>query len=338
MSDFKNISVKLLESGILLQWEASSYSGLLSIYASTEAVTLPEEKNQIACAPVIDGQYMWKQAEKEKHYYFWLVTEMGMSVQVAQRMLPTEGIVNFRDLGGYPTKDGRYTCWGRLFRSGAHDGVTENDISLLKQLHIKTVVDYRSVDEKGKCPDIKIEGIHYLELPVFADAGVTDVLNLDGIQSAADAKAMFQEMNRTLVHDAQAHRVYAAMLRTCLNPEQVPMVQHCTAGKDRVGVGVATILLLLGVPEDIVLDDYLLSNTSRVSIQKLEHVSGNATNSTQQEIFSALTMVQTEYLCAFMEEMKAVYGTIENYAIDALGITTKEITQLREIYLTNRSF
>lgn len=97
------------------------------------------------------------------------------------------------------------------------------------------------------------------------------------------------------------------------------MVQHCTAGKDRVGVGVAILLLLLGVDEETVLDDYLLSNDCRLSFHKLEQVSGACLSETQRETFAALTMAQFSYLSAFIETLKVAYGTAELICIGGFG-------------------
>lgn len=333
MRNLRNVSVKMIEMGILIRWDALSLVGLVSIYASTDAAALPEPERNIAQVPMMNGQFLWMPEDRMQRYYFWLLPDNGKPVQVAQRILPTEGIVNFRDLGGYPTLDGRFVRWGVLYRSGAHDCLTEKDCALLRQIGLRTVLDYRSAAEQQQCPDRQLEEIQYISLPILADAGVANILSLQAAGSAEEAQQMLQEINRRMVHDQQAQQGYAAMLRTCLQAETIPMVQHCTAGKDRVGVGVAILLLLLGVDEETVLDDYLLSNDCRLSFDKLEQVSGACLSETQRETFAALTMAQFSYLSAFIETLKVAYGTAERYALEALELTATELAQLRQMYL-----
>lgn len=333
MRDLRNVSVKTIEMGILIRWDALSLVGLVSIYVSTDATALPVPERKIAQVPMMNGQFLWTPEDRSRRYYFWLLPDNGKPVQVAQRILPTEGIVNFRDLGGYPTLDGRFVRWGLLYRSGAHNSLTEADRLLLKQIGLRTVVDYRSAAEQAQYPDRQLAEIQYLSLPVLDDASVTNVLHVDAIKDAVEAQQMLQEMNRFLVRDRQAQQGYAAMLRKCLQAEAAPMVQHDTAGKDRVGAGAAVLLLLLGVDEETVLDDYLLSNDCRLPQENLEQGDGDCLSEIQRETFAALTMAQFSYLSAFLEELKAAYGTVERYALEALGLTEAEIVQLRQMYL-----
>ena len=79
------------------------------------------------------------------------------------------------------------------------------------------------------------------------------------MEGEADAIAMLTGINRTLVKSKHANSVYHDLVKTALDPQMVPMIQHCTAGKDRVGVGSATLLLALGVPRETIIADYLLS-------------------------------------------------------------------------------
>ena len=74
-------------------------------------------------------------------------------VIMAERNLPVEGMNNFRDMGGYGTKDGYHVKWGKLYRSDHIYNATEEGIKYLKGLGIRTIIDYRSPDERGKYPN-----------------------------------------------------------------------------------------------------------------------------------------------------------------------------------------
>lgn len=333
MRELRDVSVKILDFGILIRWEALSLIGQVTIYMSTDPFALPSASTKIAQVPMINGQYMWNQAEEGVRYYFWLMPEDGRPVQMAQRVLPFQGIDNFRDLGGYKTKDGRYTRWGMLYRSGAHDRMTEQDKTLLQQLGVRTVIDYRSPKEKADCLDKQVDGVQYLELPVLAETDVATVLDMRNIHSSADARTFLRAMNKLPVHHTQAQQSYATMLRVCLQPEQMPMIQHSAIGKDRVGVGAAILLLLLGVDEETVLDDYLMSKASPV-LPKVENPTKNKVFANlERSLAPVLEMLQFEYLSTFIEELRKTYGTVERYAIEALGLTESEIVQLRKRYL-----
>lgn len=333
MRDLRDVSVKILDFGILIRWEALSLIGLVTIYVSTDATAPPSAGTKIAQVPMINGQYMWNQAEDGVRYYFWLLPEDGRPVQVAQRILPLQGVDNFRDIGGYQSKDGCYIRWGLLYRSGAHDRMTEQDRSLLQRLGIRTVIDYRSPKEKVACLDRQMEGVQYLELPVLTENEVASLLDMRNIRSSADARTFLRSMNKLPVHQTQAQQSYAAMLRVCLQSEQMPMVQHSAIGKDRAGVGVAILLLLLGVDEETVLDDYLLSKASP-ALPKVDNPAKNKVFANlERSLAPLLDMLQFEYLSTFIGEMKKTYGTVERYALEALGLTEAEILQLRDMYL-----
>jgi protein-tyrosine phosphatase len=88
------------------------------------------------------------------------------------RTLVPEGCVNFRDLGGYRTRDGRQIGWRRLFRADGLNRLSDSDRSLLTELGLSTVIDLRTVDEaeqRGRFPVDEVP-VRYVDLPL------TDVL------------------------------------------------------------------------------------------------------------------------------------------------------------------
>src|SRR5262245_37998606 len=69
-----------------------------------------------------------------------------------ERFVPLEGGQNFRDLGGYRTSDGRSVKWGLIYRSGSMHGLTAQDFETLKKLGLRSVIDFRSIDERNREP------------------------------------------------------------------------------------------------------------------------------------------------------------------------------------------
>ena len=109
--------------------------------------------------------------DRKQRYYFRLHFEGGVwdgrRLIVAERVLPV-GVVNFRDVGGYETKDGRFTKWGKLYRSGALLNLDEPDLAYLQQLAITAVCDLRSEEESDKNPDqLPPKHVSYHKLPVL---------------------------------------------------------------------------------------------------------------------------------------------------------------------------
>lgn len=301
------------------------YRSLSPDFSEAEGQLVAESDNGVLEIPFADG---------ENRPYFLLVADNGARIRTAERVLQFEGMVNFRDLGGYLTTDGYRTKWGKLLRSAAHDTITDRDVVYLKNIGLKTVVDYRSSTEVADNPDRQVEGITYHNLRPLEEAGATNILNVK-MTNEADAISALKGINRTLATSAQANSVYAQLVRLVLDESNLPLVQHCTAGKDRVGVGSATLLLALGVPEETILNDYLLSNDNQVKEDKLKQ--GKFSNGQLSEeilkMFKALAMVRKEYLQAFFDEIKVKFGTAENYLKQGLGLTDAELAQMREMFL-----
>ncbi|MEG1687051.1 MAG: tyrosine-protein phosphatase, partial [Angelakisella sp.] len=165
-----------------------------------------------------------------------------------QRRILIPGIDNLRDLGGYPTADGRYVRWGCFYRSAA---ITPRDAearALFDKLHIKTILDYRAKTEIGAAVDYLPEGAKYYLLPAIPanEAGevdqqgnldmVTMIRNIRTPQQADEMYCYFRQIYAELpFHNPSYHKMFAAMDGL----DSVPFIQHCSAGKDRTGVGCA---------------------------------------------------------------------------------------------------
>lgn len=254
------------------------------------------------------------------------------------RRIELEGAANFRDFGGYQTADGRYVKTGLLFRSDGLFALTDRDIQKLRDMGLKTIVDYRTPDELAPYPDREIPGARYLNLDPMAQAAALaaagkgpDVWTLD----AYSARQMMMGMNEQLVIHQPSIRVYSAMLRLAMDPGSLPMVQHCQAGKDRTGYGAALILLLLGVPRETVMEDYLLTNffTRQRVAGILQEVRDQGGDEDKVQATGCLCTVRPEYLGRALDILFTRYGTAENYVKTAMGFSDGDIHRLRELLL-----
>ena len=334
MEGFQTATVTRQDNRLTLQWEGPEL-GQVQIYWSENPDFQQAEGTLLGHTAANSFTVEEKLASRP---YFLLTVENGARIRVAERVIPMDSLVNFRDLGGYLTADGRRTKWGKLLRSAAHDTITDNDIALLQAIGLKTVVDYRSSFEEADHPDIEIAGVQYHHLRPFETPNATNILDTSQYQmkTAEDAIAMLTDTNRLLANNPNCNQVYRQLVLLALDPTQTPMVQHCTAGKDRVGAGAATLLLALGVPQQTILADYLLSNQNSLSASKLGTgitSKGTQISPEQLKLFEVFAKVRAEYLQAFFDEIDKQWGGAQGYLHQALGLTDQQLAKLQELYL-----
>ncbi len=172
---------------------------------------------------------------------------------MATRTLELEGSVNFRDLGGYPTRDGRTVAWRRLFRADGLHKLTPADRAHLAGLGLATVVDLRTRDEaeqRGRFPVDDLP-VHYVELPL------TDVLPAP--EELPEWRQSSYVAGRYAAMVVEGAPALTAAVGVLAGDGALPAVVHCSAGKDRTGVLSALVLAFLGVPDEEIVADYALS-------------------------------------------------------------------------------
>lgn len=253
-----------------------------------------------------------------------------------QRVLPLEGGQNFRDLGGYRTRDGRQVRWGLLYRSGAMNGLTERDFTQLQARGIRTVCDFRSAAERAGAP------VHWpaaVRPAIFAEdyamerdfAGLMRP-DLTGAQAAAAMTAAYARMPMRFA--GQYRRMFAELVAG-----RAPLAFNCSAGKDRTGIAAALILTALGVPYATVTEDYLLSNRY---FDPRRGASGTVADDRTAafmkrlppDALQALMGVDRRYLDAAFATMQAQPGGLDGYMRDQLGLDAAALRTLRSRYLT----
>jgi Protein tyrosine/serine phosphatase len=176
------------------------------------------------------------------------------------RKLPFTGAHNFRDLGGYKTSDGKTVKWGKVYRSDNLHSLTDEDLKYMERLNIKSVVDFRSDEERNEEPDRLTPDMTPILLPIkFEPEGVTENLTRDLTFGNLDSSNLLRDFNIILVKEFTEE--YREFFRHIVDNGGEPFLLHCTAGKDRAGFGSAMILTVLGVPREKIIEDYLLTNT-----------------------------------------------------------------------------
>src|SRR6202162_3666011 len=240
------------------------------------------------------------------------------------RHLNLAGASNFRDLGGYPAKDGGTVRWRQIFRSNHLGHLTAADIEVLRPLGLKSAFDFRGTEERAEAMcGLKEIAVHSLPVEPTVVASLRARLAGGVALSSADALDVMRESYRNYVRDntPSFRALFAHLLE-----DRAPLVIHCTAGKDRTGFACALILHVLDVPDDLIAEDYLLTNRFYLR-------DPSASSDLPDEVRQVLGSVQASFLAAGFDAISADYGDLENYLGDGLGLGDDERARLQARYL-----
>ena len=250
------------------------------------------------------------------------------------RKLPFTGAHNFRDLGGYKTSDGKTVKWGKVYRSDNLHSLTDEDLKYMERLNIKSVVDFRSDEERNEEPDRLTPDMTPILLPIkFEPEGVTETLMRDLTFGDLDSSNLLQDFNIILVKEFTEE--YREFFRHIVDNGGEPFLLHCTAGKDRAGFGSAMILTVLGVPREKIIEDYLLTNTY-VS----DHVDRKLLETELKTFFRAdsdnlrkINLVEERYIQAAFDTIDSHWGGMDQYIAEGLNLTEEDINKIKDYYL-----
>lgn len=251
------------------------------------------------------------------------------------RHIQFSGTKNFRDLGGYPTIDGRTVRWGVLYRSDSLHKLTRKDLQKLASLEIARVFDFRSENEVAHEPDRLPDGVKLMLLPML-DAS-TKVWHEQRNDMVKNMKTLNPAEFLCTTNSELATKFtpeYTLFYHELLESKGSPVLFHCAAGKDRTGFAAATLLRILGVPCNIILQDYLLTNRYLLDAFKWSLLIGAFLKGKKFADGIRGFMIADEiYLKAAFDALEVEYGSFENYVHNGLGLTDQDIECLKKYYL-----
>ena len=270
-------------------------------------------------------------------------------MQVEDRLFRLEGVHNFRDYGGYATRSGAKIKRGLLFRSGQHAEASDADLARIADLGLVTVVDLRGQSERRRHPCRRPQGfgaqVIYVEGETTTTAdnvhvGLTripkglaphEAAGL-GISSSAEAHANMMSYYTHLPFMPHIITLYRAYLNALAQGDG-PTLINCMAGKDRTGLGVALVHKLLGVHEDDLLADYLLTNHPEDFERRFALMGETVRRTYGPRLDDAglrtLLQVSPDYLEKAWQAIQDRHGHVEAYVRDALGVDEATIAKLR---------
>ncbi len=252
---------------------------------------------------------------------------------------------NTRDLGGFPAADGKKIKSGKLIRSGKMYHLPRSTCDAFKKMGTSVVMDLRIDNEVEEYPDTLIEGAAYVRLPLICTntPGVTFSKSMMGLMR--DESKLLKTENITA--DEYMHNIYSGILfdddskkllrevfDVFLNAEGC-VVWHCSSGKDRAGIVAMLIESVLGVDEDLVMQDYVASERFQKTKRNWEKA-GLAIVPISikfKRLLFAFMAAKEEYMRDALDELKEKYGSVIGYCKSELSLTDEEIAILRDKYL-----
>jgi protein-tyrosine phosphatase len=261
--------------------------------------------------------------------------QLAAEERSAHRLLNFEGISNFRDLGGYPAADGRAVKWGKLYRSGHLATASNADLAGLAELQLASFIDFRSGAEKTEEPNRLPDPARFalVEIPVL-DEGNRNLFNEistrieEGTLGDFDPDLTMVQANRQFADEFTPQ--FRQFVDTVLEADGAPVLWHCTAGKDRTGFAAAVLLRILGVPQDIIMQDYLASSapaleSRRKELLMLRLFEGEET----ADKIAVMLGVEPAWLEAAFEQIDTTWGSFDNYVAEGLQLSAADVQRLR---------
>jgi protein-tyrosine phosphatase len=246
-------------------------------------------------------------------------------VYSSKREVKLLGASNFRDLGGYPTRNRKHVKWGHIYRSADISKLTDADLQVVKNLQLAIVCDLRGPDELKTSPDRLPEGIKYVNLP----AGSENV-RVNTNYATMNRDSMMQSFYTRTDHLKAKYQPVFEELLSIKNGKG--LMFHCTAGKDRTGMGAALILSALGVPKEYVIADYAATNVFWKDARERMKQTMAKSGMSEKEA-KAMLAANPQYIETFLQTIDSKYGSMDKFLEYELELDKAKLTKLRSMYL-----
>lgn len=263
------------------------------------------------------------------------------------------GLTNTRDLGGYYTMDGRKILPKRLLRSGALFEAPEEDLKILTdQCRLGTVIDFRTGEERRQKPDPEIPGVVNIFNPILDEKTVGITFEEEETQKKGDnairgilehaaslggnPRLYVDQLYEDLALNSHAARSYRRFFEILLEADERAVLWHCTAGKDRVGIGTALLLTALGVDRETIVKDFVMTNDFvEDHAEKIAgQVAAETGNKALGDCVRVLLTVSEEYILHGFQAMEQAYGNMDAYLEQHIGLEAEKREGLKRKFLT----
>ncbi|MEW2050463.1 tyrosine-protein phosphatase [Streptomyces sp. NPDC005476] len=233
------------------------------------------------------------------------------------RHIPFETLHNFRDLGRYPAADGRRVRAGRLFRADSLGKLRPDspDWDRFLALGVRTVIDLRhpwEADARGRIPEH--DSFTYRNLSIEHRPYNQAALTPD-VDPGPYLCARFME-----VAEDGAEEIAAALELVAEAKEG--LVFHCASGKDRTGQLAALVLGLLGVPDEVIIEDFTLTELATGALL----ADWRARNGGRSPVWPSFARAPESVMRLFLKALRDRYGSLEAYVTGTLGMDAQALS------------
>ncbi|GHT61544.1 tyrosine phosphatase [Bacteroidia bacterium] len=322
-----------LEGNYHIKWETfPPMKGTVSIYESINPDSF-DIQAPLAIVNISDGFKNVFAIRNLRRSYFKLVFNRKYSVITAERAVPMQQLTNFRDFGGYYNENNLQTQWGKLYRSSSLNYATTIDMKFLSALKIKTVIDFRSDDEKFKDP-YRYNASQTFNLPLRENPHSTFFF-YDKILSKRMRKndvIIAQQDNLAFVMEHNAD-YFEQMFDILADKTNYPIVFSCALGKDKTGVAAALILSALSVDREQIISDFLLSNRLTDYDFFLPNLEVYYSDVDVQETMTAMLSSHQEVITYILDRVTKQCGSMDKFLENELKLSPQKRAKLKEIML-----
>ncbi|MFT3930708.1 MAG: tyrosine-protein phosphatase [Spongiibacteraceae bacterium] len=330
---------RIADHGYRLRWQPQPHVQINAIDAGVTPDALTTQAvidNSEGCADIAE-------LDSAPRHFFRVQFDNGAQLLLAERRLALQGAPNFRDFGGYTTRDGRRVRWGKLYRSGQLNKLSAADLDAMAALDIGLVCDFRERTESERSPNRypphrqpRIENLPIMPGSAF---NIFAKLNDSDNALAEDKSAMAEEMARVMIGvnrdlALQQQDAYRKLFTLLVEHDDGVLI-HCAAGKDRTGFGAALILSALGVPEATLMHDYLLTQKYFPVDSEINIVREKYELNLPDDVMRPMLEVREEYLRGALDAVHEEYGSLETYLREAIRVDESMQRELRGKLLQN---
>jgi protein-tyrosine phosphatase len=242
-----------------------------------------------------------------------------IDLQAPGRFVPLQGAFNVRDLGGYPTAEGRSIRWGLVYRGDGPERVDETDRAEIVRRGIATVIDLRAASERRASWSVVDGGVVH-DLSLFEN--LPDVSELPPLRGPEEMAARYVWRVETTAP------IMVTALEIMAAASERPMLFHCSGGKDRTGTLSAVLLELLGVGDDVIVADYALSHEPHQQIMAMVLGDPKPQDVNYAHLPEVAVSARAETMESFLAQIRAKHGSIAA-PLWAAGLSEATVATLR---------
>lgn len=250
---------------------------------------------------------------------------------IDSQVMHIDGVPNFRDIGGYATMDGGQVQRGRVYRSGSLHGLTDAGWAALQTLNVQVICDLRGHNEMTDSPDNLPEDAPQRTLKLSIEPENRPLQQLRLLLFARHRLPEIMMRGYVEVGLRDHSYVIKTIFEQVAQQENLPLLIHCTAGKDRTGLSAALLLKTAGVDDETVIADYTLSNLNYATYRRFaEDVARRLWFfGVQPDDLRPLLTSRAETMRAILDHISAEYGSIAGYLTDYARIAPETLDAVR---------